>query len=61
LRKAMQLPDGEEPDWTAHWNAGFYIQFALVILCNAIAGMAWFFAAYRPYGTACSMSLRLDC
>ena len=48
MSQAIQLGDDETPDWTAHWRAGLYIQFALAILCNAVAGIAWLFPAYRP-------------
>ena len=46
MAEALQLPDGVEPDWTLHWSAGFYIQLALALACQAVAGVCWF---YPPY------------
>src|SRR5438874_9403133 len=48
IAQALQLHGGEEPDWSAHWNAGFYIQFALFIVCNLAALVCWSRPAYRP-------------
>jgi teichuronic acid exporter len=48
IAQALQLHEGEEPDWDAHWNAGFYIQIALFVLCNLVATGCWFVSAYRP-------------
>jgi O-antigen/teichoic acid export membrane protein len=48
IAQALQLHEGEEPDWAAHWTAGFYIQFALFIACNLIAFACWMLPAYRP-------------
>lgn len=48
MAQAIQLPGGETPDWSIHWRAGVYIQLALTIACNAIAGVAWLFPSYRP-------------
>lgn len=48
IGQAIQLSGREEPDWQAHWRAGFYIQLALTLLCNLVAGLAWLFPAYRP-------------
>jgi O-antigen/teichoic acid export membrane protein len=48
IAQAIQLRDGEQPDWAAHWRAGFYVQAGLTVACNLVAGMAWLFAAYRP-------------
>jgi O-antigen/teichoic acid export membrane protein len=45
---ALQLPDGEEPDWSLHWSAGMYIQGFLTLACNVLAGACWFLPAYRP-------------
>ena len=45
IAQAIQLREGEEPDWGAHWQAGFYIQFVLFMICNGVAGLAWLFAA----------------
>jgi PST family polysaccharide transporter len=49
IAQAIQLGGKEEPDWQSHWRAGFYIQLALTLLCNAVAGLAWLFPAYRPF------------
>ncbi len=48
IAQAIQLHEGEEPDWGAHWSAGFYIQLALFIACNAIALICWSLSPYRP-------------
>src|SRR5258708_36467917 len=37
IAQALQLHEGEEPDWSPHWSAGFYIPFALFIACNVVA------------------------
>ncbi len=47
IAQAVQLREGEEPDWAAHWNAGLYIQVALFIACNVVAAACWFMAPYR--------------
>ena len=46
MAEALQLPDEAEPDWTLHWSAGFYIQLALGVACQAVAGVCWL---YPPY------------
>ena len=64
IAQAIQLPEGEEPNWAAHWQAGFYIQFALFALCNSVAGLAWMFEAYRPIAPllhVASIGLLIDC
>jgi PST family polysaccharide transporter len=48
IAQAIQLREGEQPDWAAHWRAGFYIQMALTLACNAVAGAAWLHPSYRP-------------
>jgi len=48
IAQAIQLHEGEEPDWGAHWNAGFYIQIGLFVACNAAASICWFISPYRP-------------
>lgn len=48
IAHAIQLREGEQPDWRAHWRAGFYIQMALTVACNAAAGVAWLLPSYRP-------------
>jgi O-antigen/teichoic acid export membrane protein len=45
---ALQLPDGETPDWSRHWAFAFYLQAALSLLCHAAAGVCWLMPAYRP-------------
>jgi O-antigen/teichoic acid export membrane protein len=60
---ALQLPDEEEPDWSLHWCAGFYIQSFLFLLCNAIAGLCWLGGDYRalaPLLHLASVGLLLD-
>lgn len=44
---ALQLPDGEEPNWTHHLAAALYIQGGLFLACEAAACAAWFSAVYR--------------
>ena len=64
IAQAIQLREGEEPDWGAHWQAGCYIQFALFMICNGVAGLAWLFAAYRPIALllhVASIGLLVDC
>lgn len=64
IAQAIQLREGEEPDWAAHWQAGFYIQAGLFILCNFVGGLAWLFAAYRPIAPllhVASIGLLIDC
>jgi len=46
MSEALQLPDEVEPDWGLHWSAGFYIQLALAVACQAVAGVFWL---YPPY------------
>jgi len=48
IAQAVQLHEGEDPDWGAHWNAAFYIQVGLFLACNAIASTCWFLSPYRP-------------
>lgn len=64
IAQAIQLREGEEPDWAAHWQAGFYIQAGLFIICNFVGGLAWLFAAYRPIAPllhVASIGLLIDC
>ena len=48
IAQAVQLREGETPDWAAHWQAGFFIQMALGLVCNLVAAAAWLVPAYRP-------------
>lgn len=34
---ALQLPTGEEPDWTLHWHVGNLLQLGLFLVCTATA------------------------
>lgn len=64
IAQAIQLREGEQPDWGAHWQAGFYIQFALFLACNVAATAAWFVTAYRPMAPllhVASIGLLIDC
>jgi PST family polysaccharide transporter len=64
IAQAIQLREGEEPDWAAHWQAGFYIQLALFALCNGVAALAWMFVSYRPIAPllhVASIGLLIDC
>ena len=47
IAQALQLPEGEEPDWTMHWRACFWLQATLFILTNAIASGLWFLPSHR--------------
>jgi len=47
INQAVQLREGEQPDWAAHWCAGFHIQMALTLICNLVAGVAWLLPSYR--------------
>ena len=46
--QALQLPEGQAPDWGLHWTAGFYIQVTLVLACNVAAGVCWLVPHHRP-------------
>lgn len=48
LEAALQLPEGETPDWSLHWTFGFYLQVALALVCQLIAGLCWLSPAYVP-------------
>jgi len=48
VEHALQLPDGEEPDWQLHWTAAIYIQLVLSLIANGIAGLCWLLPDYRP-------------
>ena len=48
MSQALQLPDGEEPDWSAHWSAALYIQLALEVAAQLLAGLCWLVPRYRP-------------
>ena len=64
IAQAVQLRQGEQPDWAAHWRAGFYIQFALFLVCNLVARITWFFPSYRPMAPllhVASIGLLIDC
>jgi len=64
IAQALQLHEGEEPDWSAHWTAGFYIQLGLFIACNVIALACWMLPAYRPMAVllhVASIGLLIDC
>jgi O-antigen/teichoic acid export membrane protein len=45
---ALQLPDGETPDWSQHFAFAFYLQAGLALICNGAAGVCWLIPAYRP-------------
>jgi PST family polysaccharide transporter len=48
ILQALQLPEGEEPDWSLHWSAGFWIQGALSLLVHLAAAGCWLLPDYRP-------------
>ena len=39
--QGLQLKEGEEPDWSAHWHAGFPIQCVLFVITNLLAILLW--------------------
>jgi O-antigen/teichoic acid export membrane protein len=45
---ALQLPDGETPDWSQHWAFAFYLQAALSLVCHGVAAVCWLIPAYTP-------------
>lgn len=45
---ALQLPDGETPDWSQHWAFAFYLQAALSLVCHGVAAACWLVPAYAP-------------
>jgi O-antigen/teichoic acid export membrane protein len=47
ISQSLQLPDGVEPDWGAHWTASFWIQLGLSAAVHLIAGICWFLPTYR--------------
>lgn len=47
VAQAVQLPDGQEPDWPLHWSAGLYIQLSLTLVCHGLAGLCWLAPDYR--------------
>lgn len=48
VEHALQLPDGQEPDWQLHWTFGVYIQLVMSVVVNAVAGLCWLLPDYRP-------------
>ncbi|HUS63777.1 MAG TPA: oligosaccharide flippase family protein [Kofleriaceae bacterium] len=48
MAQGLQLPEGEEPDWTAHFRAGLYLQLGLSAAAHLIAGVLWLSEYYRP-------------
>jgi len=48
MNHALQLPHGEEPDWSLHWTVGVYIQGALCVVSQIVAGLCWLVPSYRP-------------
>ena len=47
MNHALQLPHDKEPDWSLHWSTGVYIQSALCIVSQIVAGLCWFAPTYR--------------
>ena len=47
LVHTIQLPDGEEPDWSQHWHAAMVLQGAQFLLVNAVAAACWLLPTYR--------------
>jgi O-antigen/teichoic acid export membrane protein len=64
IAQAIQLREGEEPDWAAHWRAGLYIQLGLFVLSNTVGAILWLFPVYRtiaPLLHVASIGLLVDC
>jgi O-antigen/teichoic acid export membrane protein len=62
--QALQLPEGEEPDWTMHWRAGLWLQATLFVVTNAIAGGLWFVPSHRSIATLlhlASLGILIEC
>lgn len=47
LAQTTQLPEGEHPDWTRHWQAGLRLQGLQFLAVNAVAAVCWWIPAYR--------------
>lgn len=47
INQALQLRDGEEPNWSLHWRAGFWLQAVLFVVTNALATALWFSPDHR--------------
>jgi PST family polysaccharide transporter len=45
---ALQLGEGEVPDWSLHWNVSMPLQLSLCAVLNLIAFACWHTTAYRP-------------
>ena len=45
--QALQVPDGQEPDWSLHCSAGLYLQIGLTLICLAVAAACGLAPAYR--------------
>jgi O-antigen/teichoic acid export membrane protein len=48
IAHSLQLPDGEEPDWSNHFAAAFHIQVASFVVAQLVAFACWHLTAYRP-------------
>jgi PST family polysaccharide transporter len=46
LEQALQLPEGETPDWSMHWTFSFYLQTAMTLACQIVAVLCWMTPAY---------------
>lgn len=45
---AIQLPEGQVPDWQSHWSVAVYLQLVLCAICELIGWGCWFVPQYRP-------------
>ena len=45
---AVQLGEGQEPDWDAYWSLAVRHQFLLFVLCNVVAAALWTLPTHRP-------------
>lgn len=63
MSHALQLPAGEEPDWTLHWHCGLWIQGWLTLGCLGVAAAAHAFPAFRelaPLLSVAAIGLLID-
>lgn len=47
INQSLQMRDGEEPNWSLHWQAGFWLQAVLFVATNALATALWWSPNHR--------------
>ncbi len=63
MAQALQLPEGEEPDWTLHWHCGLWIQVGLAATCGCLAGTVTLVPVYAdlaPLFGVAALGLLID-